>query len=154
MFTVKSVPSAWMELTSRVMGRTHSDSDLEQSSGTEADLGSGVPSRRPAVPGRVEVVRIRMRRLDGSTCLTIRPQLSAAWNRGASTVVIDMSNVVFLDSLGISALIAEQRRKPRGTRIVVSSLNEFVRDVFEVTQLFQIFDVYSSSEAAVSTLAA
>jgi anti-anti-sigma factor len=102
----------------------------------------------------VQVIRIPTRRLDGTTCLALKPLFAAAWKRGASTVVLDMGDVVFVDSLGISALVAEQRRRPRGTRIVVSSLNDFVRDVFEVTQLFQLFDVFGTSSAAVSSVAA
>jgi len=156
MFTVKGVPRALVELKSRMLAGTGTRNDL---SGQDMPVGSQEEKARPSthverIEGKLEVLRIKTRRLDGSTCLALRPQLSAVWKRGVTTVIIDMSEVVFLDSLGISALISEQRRRPPGTRIVVSSLCDFVRDVFEVTQLFEVFDVFSDSDAAVAALAA
>ena len=86
--------------------------------------------------------------------LSLRPLLQACWERGATVVVLDMGEVVFIDSLGISALISEQRRRPPGTRIVVAGLCDYVRDVFEITQLFQVFDVFLTADAATATHAA
>ena len=123
---------------------------------TQPDSPVGVVSKPIGawVAEDVEVIHIQTRRLDGSTCLALKPLFAAAWKRGAKVVVLDMGNVLFVDSLGISALVAEQRRRPAGTRIVVSSLNDFVRDIFEVTQLFQLFDVFGTSSAALSSVAA
>jgi anti-sigma B factor antagonist len=151
MFTIKDVPRSFAQIKSLVRAGADKSGGLGQAE--DAD-GQRARDRAEEAAGKVEVIRIRTRRLDGGTCLQIRPLLSAAWKRGARTVVIDLSDVVFIDSLGISALISEQRRRPEGARIVVSSLGDFVRDVFEVTQLFQIFDVFASAEAAVASLAA
>lgn len=134
--------------------RKPEDDDQQRRAHRPDDSRRAMESHAGLSTGKVEVVRVQTRRLDGSTCLTIRPLLSAAWRRGVQTVVIDMSEVRFIDSLGISALISEQRRRPQGTRIVVSSLGDFVRDVFEVTQLYELFDVFGSSDAAVASLAA
>lgn len=151
MFTIKDVPRSLAQFKSLVRAGGEAAGGKEPGRGTAQEQPE---DRAGPAGGKVEVIRIRTRRLDGATCLQIRPLLSAAWKRGARTVVIDMSEVVFIDSLGISALISEQRRRPEATRIVVSALGDFVRDVFEVTQLFEIFDVFATSEAAVASLAA
>jgi anti-anti-sigma factor len=147
MFTIKDVPRSLARFTSLMLA-----GNIQQTAPDEDAQKPGLQG----VPGeaRVEVIKLRTRRLDGGTCLQLRPLLSAAWNHGARTVVLDLQNVVFIDSLGISALISEQRRRPAGTRIVVSALGDFVRDVFEVTQLFEVFDVFGTSEACIASLAA
>jgi anti-sigma B factor antagonist len=166
MFTKKDMPKSWLRLRSLVhWGRIDEVNPMQTPNWDKnhEQLGETPQEDHPRRPmeshtdlstGKVEVVKVPIRRLDGSTCLTIRPLLSAAWRRGAQTVVIDMTEVRFIDSLGISALISEQRRRPQGTKIVVSSLGDFVRDVFEVTQLYELFDVFGSSDAAVASLAA
>jgi anti-anti-sigma factor len=63
-----------------------------------------------------------------------------------------LSNVVYVDSFGVSALIAIARSRPRGTRIVVSSLCEYVRDVFEVTGVFKMFDVFANATTAMKAI--
>jgi anti-sigma B factor antagonist len=124
--------------------------------GTDAgQRNSDIRELRPSsVTESVVVIRLAARRLDWAAEPTLRAIFAAAWHRRASTVVLDLSDVVYVDSLGLSALIAQHRNRPRGARIVVCSLAEQVRDVFEVTRLVSMFDVFASAEAAVGSLAA
>ena len=41
-----------------------------------------------------------------------------------------------------------------GSRIVLSGLSEYVRDVVEITQLHHVFDIFDSSDAAEFALSA
>jgi anti-anti-sigma factor len=103
---------------------------------------------------RVLTLRVEARRLDSSAAPLLRSLFETAWEAGATTVVLDLSEVVSLDSLGISALIAEQRRRPPGARIVLCAPSEYVRDVLDVTQLFRVFDIFPTAEAAATGLQA
>ena len=101
----------------------------------------------------IHVEKLDMRKLDSSASSSLRRKLTAAWEKDADVVVLDMSDVVYIDSLGISALISEQRRRPKGAAIVFCSLGDYVRDVLEVTQLVRVFDIYADAQAARKALA-
>lgn len=117
--------------------------------------------RRPPTPGapkttmkRTLTLRVEARRLDSGAALLLRALLEAAWESKATAVVLDLSEVVSIDSLGISALIAEHRRRPPGARITLCAPSEYVRDVLEVTQLFRVFDIFADAESARAALQA
>ncbi|HEY2512371.1 MAG TPA: STAS domain-containing protein [Polyangiaceae bacterium] len=97
----------------------------------------------------VEVIRIESRRFNAAAAKPFLARVAQAFAGGAATVILDFSDVASMDSLGISALVAAHRVRPQGTRIVLSSLNDYVRDVLEITQMFRVFDVYESADAAV-----
>ena len=68
-------------------------------------------------------------------------------------MVIDMDQVEFIDSSGLGALIACLRRfrKINGD-IKLACLNSNVRQVFELTRAFRLFDIFDSSTAAVESI--
>ncbi len=96
---------------------------------------------------KLAILKFPQRRLDGSSAVVLRPQVAAAWQNGSTVVALDLSDVAYIDSLGISALISEQRRRPKGSRIVFCSVGDYVRDVLEVTQLVGVFDIYANAAA-------
>lgn len=101
---------------------------------------------------KIDVVKVEARKLDSSAAAPLRTKMTEAWETGATVVVLDLSDVVYIDSLGISALISAQRRRPAGSRIVLCSLCDYVRDVLEVTQIIRVFDIYATAEAATTAL--
>jgi len=94
-----------------------------------------------------EIIKLEFQRFNASVGPALRALLSAAWERGATIVALDFAEVAYIDSLGVSALVAENRRRPAGTNIVLCSLNDYVREVLEITQLVRVFDVYASPDA-------
>jgi anti-sigma B factor antagonist len=97
---------------------------------------------------------IRTRRLDGTSAALLAAEFDAAWRTGARVVALDLSAVEEIHSLGISALISQHRKRPGGSRIVLCGLTEYVRDIFEITQLHRVFDVFDSTVAAEISLCA
>ncbi len=95
-----------------------------------------------------QIIAIEHRRFDYSVGRVFHDRMQRAWDAGATTVVLDFSECVSLDSLGVSILVAAHRARPAGARIVVCGLNEAVREVIEITRLHRIFDVYASADAA------
>ncbi len=96
----------------------------------------------------LQIVTVQHRRFDFSVGRSFRDRLQRAWAAGATTIALDFSECVSIDSLGVSILVAAHRERPAGTRIVVCGLGEAVREVLEITQLHRIFDVYASANAA------
>ncbi len=103
---------------------------------------------------RVITLRVEARRLDSSAALLLRSLFESAWEAKATTVVLDLCEVVSIDSLGIAALIAEHRRRPPGARIALCAPSDYVREVLDVTQLFRVFDIFPDAEGAKAALMA
>jgi anti-sigma B factor antagonist len=77
--------------------------------------------------------------------------LVGAVDRGAAMLVVDLSDVEFLDSQGLGALLRGTRRfgaSKERFRLVVATPE--VRRVFEITALDQVFPLDESRELAIS----
>ena len=85
--------------------------------------------------------------LDASTAPTLKNFKSSA--APARPIVINMSDVDFLDSSGLGAIVGMAREKrDQGGEILLACLNNKVRKVFEITQVYRLFDIYDDVEAA------
>lgn len=62
-------------------------------------------------------------------------------------LIIDMENVDFIDSQGLNTLLASLRiMKSQGSSLLLCSLHNSVRLVFEITQTDQLFAILPSFE--------
>ena len=69
-------------------------------------------------------------------------------------VLIDMSNITFLDSSGLGALVAIWRRlSSREGEIKLCSIPPSVRTVFEITRMHRVFEIYETEEEALASFA-
>ncbi len=96
----------------------------------------------------VEVLRLEGR-LDASSAKDIREKVSSLSQENRVKLVIDMANVDFIDSSGLGSLVSSLRTVNKlGGDIKISSLQDQVRAVFELTRLHRIFGIYDDSTAA------
>jgi len=71
----------------------------------------------------------------------------------AQTLILDLSNVPYVDSAGLGALVtAYISRQKSGRRMVLSGLNPRVQKLFEITRVHDLFLVFSSPEEAIAAL--
>jgi anti-sigma B factor antagonist len=67
--------------------------------------------------------------------------------RGQETVVVDLSDVQYIDSSGIASLVEGlQESKKIGARFVLASLNEAPKHVLELTRLLAVFEIADCAE--------
>jgi anti-sigma B factor antagonist len=83
------------------------------------------------VDGSPQVVR-----LSGELDLATVPVLVAALDRVPADVVLDCTNLGFVDSSGLSAIVADHRRRTgSGHRLTLRGMSATVRQTFELTGL-------------------
>lgn len=101
--------------------------------------------------GDVLVVKINLERATGNYSETFRSDLNQFINDGWVQIVLDMKNCHFVDSTFLSAiLICFKKVKSEGGNLVVSSLNDEVASVIELTGMKKIFNIYSSVKNAIA----
>lgn len=90
--------------------------------------------------------------LSGATAEEFGKLLMGLADEGRHRIVLDLGALTYASSNGLKPLL-EWREKTRhlggGARLVVCCLQQFVKTVFEVTGLSDIFPAYDSVEAAI-----
>ncbi|HBQ98417.1 MULTISPECIES: STAS domain-containing protein [unclassified Roseofilum] len=85
--------------------------------------------------------------LDSTKAGQFRDEVSALVKSGADAIVIDLKEVTFIDSSGLGALVAALKTvRSAGGKLLICSINEQVRMLFELTSMDRVFEVYSSRE--------
>jgi anti-sigma B factor antagonist len=88
--------------------------------------------------------------LDIATSPTVRAALTSASERGGHQLIVDLTQVDFLDSTGLGALIGGQRRAREfgGEVRLVAKEGQILR-LLRITGLLKVFSVYPTLEDAV-----
>jgi len=80
--------------------------------------------------------------IDVSTSNRVREALIAISNSGETSVVVDMTNVTFMDSTGLAALVGPLKRfRSLNGQIVLRSPSKGVLKVLEITGLTRVFTI-------------
>jgi anti-sigma B factor antagonist len=91
--------------------------------------------------------------LEGETSLAFKDRLKALIADGNVHVIVDLSNVGFLDSQGLGALISGLKvlRQVEGS-FVLTNLSESVEAVLRITRLIRVLDIQPTVEDALRVL--
>jgi anti-sigma B factor antagonist len=98
-------------------------------------------------------------RLSGEIDLNEKPnvtaQLDPLLENGSNPIIVDLSDVTYVDSSGLAIFIdALQRARAYGGQIALTGLQENVRMVFEIAKLDQVFQIYPDRDSALKQLGA
>jgi anti-anti-sigma factor len=85
--------------------------------------------------------------LDGSESQDFRQEISEIVDSGAKIILVDFQNVTFMDSSGLGALVlAFKTLRDADIKLVICSINEQVRILFELTGMDKVFEIFPSQE--------
>jgi anti-anti-sigma factor len=101
---------------------------------------------------KIATITVSPRRLDARTLHNLVVELEAAIGDGASTLVVDLSAVEYIDSIGLAVLVALKRRAG-SRRVALAGLRPFVASVVRAAHLTDYFDVFATREAGQTFLA-
>jgi anti-sigma B factor antagonist len=93
--------------------------------------------------------------LEGEIDLHVSPRIASTLNAAVKgkprDLIIDMSNVSYIDSSGLAALIeAMQKVEKYGGKFALAALQQNVKPIFEIARLDQVFRIYPDVGSAVS----
>ncbi len=100
-------------------------------------------------PGHGQVVVAVSGEIDLYTAGYLREAIDDLDVGSIRRLVIDLSEVGFIDSTGLGVLVAAARRLPIGSPFVVVCRTEKVREVLLMTGLDRIFRIYDTRDEAV-----
>ena len=87
--------------------------------------------------------------IDMNTSTQVRTHLTDLFKKNQKAIVVDLSEVPYIDSSGIATLVEGlQWSHSNNTKFRLTSLTPMVKDVFEIARLLTVFEVYDSNEEA------
>lgn len=89
-------------------------------------------------------------RIDNATSADFQDRLIAAARAAAADVAVDFTDVEYISSAGLRALMAATKLKPQGRRIVVFGLNSIVGEIFAISRFSEVIPVFDSAAAALA----
>lgn len=87
--------------------------------------------------------------LDIDTATDLRDRIRRAVDEKAGALVIDLSDVSFIDSVSLAVLVAARRRLGPGGRLaLVAGRDSYVSLILAATGLRRVLDVFEDRDAA------
>lgn len=104
----------------------------------------------------VAVVLKPLGRIDQNSAVLFQERLLAALDGGAdSAVALDMSEVDFLSSIGLRALmVAHKHCQASGAKLVLYALTPIVREVFSISRFDMVLRCFDARDPALASLTA
>lgn len=100
--------------------------------------------------GPLSVVTVKDTRIDAAVALAFKDRMRDATDGAQETVVLNLSNVDFIDSSGLGAIVAAMKHMNPDRKLVLAGLTQTVEKVFKLTRMDSVFSVYPSLDDALS----
>ncbi len=91
--------------------------------------------------------------IDVATSIQVRDVLKGLIDKGKVNIIIDFSDVTFIDSSGLGVIVVAYRSvKEKGGSIKFANVNQRVKKLFEITRTEKHFEFYNTVEDAEKSL--
>jgi anti-sigma B factor antagonist len=98
----------------------------------------------------VSVVSFNGRIVLGFESAAFRECVKSLLSNGRKKIVLNMSNVTYIDSSGLGMLVAlHVSARSQSAELHLSNLGAKFKDVLQLTRLFTVFNVYSTEVEAI-----
>ncbi len=89
--------------------------------------------------------------IDLSGAPALRQQISQAQQEHPTRLIVDLSGVPYMDSSGLATLVeAMQIARRNDALLIICSLQDKVRSIFEIARLDMVFKIAQSRDDAIS----
>jgi anti-sigma B factor antagonist len=91
-------------------------------------------------------------KLDLMNAVEVKEMVKALLERDRTKIHIDMSGVDFINSSGLGAMVSMLKEiRMRQGRLTLSNLAPYIVEIFEITQLSNVFEIYNTVEEAMAS---
>ena len=94
------------------------------------------------------VVTVMDRRIDAAVAVRFKDRMQELTDHTAERVILDLSQVEFLDSSGLGAVVGSMKQLGRERKLDLAALTPTVEKVFRITRMDRVFRIYGTTDAA------
>ncbi|MEM9436801.1 MAG: STAS domain-containing protein [Pseudomonadota bacterium] len=103
--------------------------------------------------GDTRIVHVKDSRIDAAVAIQFKDAMRARTDGGPRRVVLDLSEVSFIDSSGLGAVVAAKKLLNGAHDLELAGLTPVVAKVFKLTRMDSVFAIHDDVAAAVPALA-
>ncbi|MGA2411865.1 MAG: STAS domain-containing protein [Candidatus Binataceae bacterium] len=104
------------------------------------------------VDGEALIVKLLDARFDASTAPVVKERIALLIGKGYQRIALDISEVEFIDSTGLSAAVWVLKRLGNDGELVISGPRGTVMSIFRLTRLDKVFRIFPDKELAIAAL--
>lgn len=101
----------------------------------------------------VQVLKVGEPRIDASVAIHFKDRMREETQDQTGPFVLDLSDVRFIDSSGLGAVVAALKQLEPGQTLDLAGLTPAVEKVFRLTRMDTIFRIHANPETALSARA-
>ncbi len=102
--------------------------------------------------GDVTVINLAGRITLGEGTERLRQAVQEVLDRGRTNVVLNFSEVFYVDSSGLGTLVAAHAQvRNAGGALKLMKLKQITRDLIQITHLHAVFEVFTDEASAISS---
>jgi anti-sigma B factor antagonist len=100
----------------------------------------------------LQVVSVLDTRIDAAVAIEFKDAMRASTDSGCETVILDLSDVQFIDSSGLGAIVAAMKHMGQARTLALAGLTPTVEKVFRLTRMDSVFSVFPTLDGALTEL--
>ncbi|MGL4319991.1 MAG: STAS domain-containing protein [Paracoccaceae bacterium] len=100
------------------------------------------------VSGDMLIVRVEEPRIDAAGAIQFKERMREVTANSPPRVVLDLSNVGFLDSSGLGAVVAVMKLLMPARKLELAGLTPTVEKVFRLTRMDSVFAIHTAVPGA------
>lgn len=100
----------------------------------------------------LQVVSVRETRIDAAVALEFKDAMRRQTAGGPAVVLLDLSEVEFIDSSGLGAIVASLKNLGKERTMALAGLNPTVERVFKLTRMDTVFRLFPTLDSALAEL--
>jgi anti-sigma B factor antagonist len=104
------------------------------------------------IEGKALVLKLLDSRFDASTAPSVKERFAVLIREGYQRIALDISEVEFIDSSGLSAAVWALKRLGGDGELVISGPSLTVMSIFRLTRLDKVFRIFPDKELALAAL--
>jgi anti-sigma B factor antagonist len=91
-------------------------------------------------------------RLDLASGTTLKEQVKELFSQNKNSFHFNLAEVEFINSSGLGSLVSIMKEiRLRKGRLTLSNLASYVQEIFDITQLSHIFEIFGTEEEALNS---
>lgn len=101
--------------------------------------------------GDVLRINVLAERIDAACAVEFKDRIRGLCGDEPVRVILDLQEVMFIDSSGLGAVVAAMKYLGKGRRLELAGLSSTVSKVFRLTRMDSIFTIHPTADGAMSS---
>ena len=104
------------------------------------------------IEANLQIIHVSESRIDSALALAFKDAMRKATEDGPDIVILELSEVQFIDSSGLGAVVASMKQLGRHRKLALAGLTPTVEKVFRLTRMDSVFPLYATLATALDDL--